>query len=136
MADFSFKRDFKHVMWKETLWLNFIRSVGAGIVWFVLGLFMPETKIEQGLIVLVAFPVVYFIFLMPAGLISSFLSDHIPFVGWIAIFFAICIVVGDPLVYILKNIKKESVPVEKFNFFNWRIIIFVLDLERRGVEFA
>ena len=48
-------------------------------------------------------------------------------VGIATFLFALGIAVGDPLVYILHKQKPDFVPTEKFNFFNFALVLFVLD---------
>lgn len=135
-TDFSFKRDFKIIDWKNTLILNLVRSVAAGIVW---GIIMFVVAMGNGggehffkiLPVLIMYPLLfplsYLIFCLPMGLVAGFLSSRgIPFVGWIAAFFSLFIAVGDPLVFFFHKYKPQLVPVDKPGFFNFRIIIFVL----------
>ena len=120
--EFSFSDDIRHVLWKETLWHNALRAVGAGIVWAIL---TGITGIESNPAVpLFAIPVTYF-FLLPAGLLASWLSS-IPFVGLIAGFVALLVAVGDPLVYVLSQFQPRWVPVGRPDIFSLRIIVFVM----------
>lgn len=122
MAEFSFKRDFRSVIWGQTLVLNFFRSFAAGIVWFIVSIFVKPANPA-----LLLFPLVYFLILMPTGIISGKLSEKgVPFAGLFTKFISLLVAVGDPLVYVLHKIKPGSVPVEKFSFFNFYVIIFVL----------
>lgn len=138
MPDFSFRKDFKHIKWKETLLLNLIRSFSAGIIWLIAGITIQiadqQTQQAMPLAAMLLFPIMlpvaYFTFLMPVGLICSFLSDiGIPFVGLITAFAAISVAVGDPIMYVLHSSKPGLVPVEDYGFFNFRMIIFVLDIQ-------
>ena len=121
--EFSFSDDIRHVLWKETLWHNALRAVGAGIVWAIL---TAITGIESNPAVpLLAIPVTYFFFLLPAGLLASWLS-FIPFVGLIAGFIALLVAVGDPLVYMLSWFQPRWVPLDRPDIFSLRIIVFVM----------
>ena len=121
--EFSFSDDIRHVLWKETLWHNALRAVGAGIVWAIL---TAITGIESNPAApLFAIPVTYFFFLLPAGLLASRLS-FIPFAGLIAGFIALLVAVGDPLVYMLSWFQPRWVPVDRPDIFSLRIIVFVM----------
>ena len=126
MEEFSFKRDFKRINWKDTLQINLIRSIFAGIVWFVIRLFAEQPSGET--FVMLLFPLAYLIILLPVGLLAGALSSiGIPFIGIITFIISIFIVVGDPFTYILHKTKPELIPIEDYGFFNFRIIIFVLN---------
>ncbi|MBT6225299.1 MAG: tetratricopeptide repeat protein [Candidatus Scalindua sp.] len=126
MTDFSFRRDFKSIQWKETLQLNLIRSAFAGPVWIIIGIALGAPISD--VMVMLLFPIVYFTFMMPLGLLGSFLSNiGIPFAGLATAFAAIFVAVGDPLVFFLKQYKPEFIPVEEYQFFNFRMIMFVLE---------
>jgi len=128
MEEFSFRRDLKSVVWGPTLLLNFFRSLAAGIAWFIFSILINSTSPS-----LLLFPIVYFIILLPTGLIAGKLSEAgVPFAGLFSMFISLLVIVGDPLVYILHKIKPELVPIEKFGFFNLRLIIFVLKNETLG----
>ncbi|MHA1215623.1 MAG: tetratricopeptide repeat protein [Candidatus Hodarchaeales archaeon] len=125
MEDFSFRRDWKSVVWGPTLLVNFFRSLAAGIVWFIFSILINSTNPN-----LLLFPIVYFLVLLPIGLIAGKLGETgVPFAGLFSTFISLLVTVGDPLVYILYTIKPELIPVEKFGLFNLRLIIFVLQDE-------
>lgn len=121
--DFSFSEHISEVFWKETLWHNALRAVGAGIVW---GLLLLSTgTVGESLRMMVMLPLIYFVVLLPVGLLASLLSS-IPFVGLFAAFIALLVAVGDPLVWVLSKARPEWVPVDRPGFFSLRIVIFVL----------
>jgi len=125
MEDFSFKRDIKRINWKDTLQINLIRSIFAGMVWFFIRLFVETPSGET--FVMLLFPLAYLVILLPIGLFANVLSSMgIPFIGIITVIISILIVVGDPLTYFLHKTKPELIPIEHYGFFNFRIIIFVL----------
>lgn len=74
------------------------------------------------------FPVAYFTFLLPVGLIAGWLSGRgVPWVGLLTIFFALCVVVGDPIVFLAHKFKPALVPLEKPPFVSFKIINFIVD---------
>lgn len=124
--EFLWRKDFKNIIWKETLWLNFLRALFAGPVWMIFMLATGEPFSIAGLYLL--FPLMYFIAAIPLGLIASFLAGlGVPFAGLFAIMFSLLVVVGDPFVFIIKKIKPELIPVENFGLLNFSLIIFSLD---------
>ncbi len=125
-VDFSFKRDFNQIKWKETLWLNFLRALFAGPIWTIVMLSTGEPFSVAGTYLM--FPLLYFVGALPIGLIGSFLSGlGVPFAGWFTILCSLLVVVGDPFVFVIHKVKPNLVPVEKFSIFNFKLIIFVLD---------
>ena len=123
---FQWKRDFKNVNWQSTLKYNLFRAIGAGIVWCILELMTGAGA--HALPMLIAFPIGYFIFLLPIGLITGWLSGMgVPWVGLVNFLFALMLFVGDPLVYVLKKAKPELVPIDKPGFFNFKLVIFIIN---------
>lgn len=136
MEDFDVKRDFKFVKWKETLQVTVIRAVVAGFIWFVLSLVKGD-QFQQALIMLVGFSAIYILCFLPIGLLCAFLSSKgVPFVGLITIFFALAIVLADPIVYAIHKVKPELVPVKKFGFINFALLIYVIDEDRQKSELS
>lgn len=113
------------VLWKDTLWYNGLRSVGAGIVLAVVFSFIGSGSGEPmaGLSML-AFPGAYFMVFVPLGWILEKLSA-IPFVPLFNLFLGLFVAVGDPLVWLTHRLAPEAVPVEKASFFRPRVLILV-----------
>ena len=122
--EFSFSEHISDVLWKETIWHNALRATGAGIVWAIAMTFASAEGGPPPLLMLLALPAGYFIFLLPLGLLAYGLSS-IPFVGLFAGFIAFMVAVGDPLVYALNKVEPEWVPLDRPDFFSLRIITFV-----------
>lgn len=126
-ADFSWTRDFRHIKWKETLWLNFLRALFAGPVWTVLMLLTGGMRPAQAAVYLL-FPLLYFVGFLPLGLIAALLSSlRVPCAWLFVILCSLAVVVGDPFVFILYKVKPNIIPVHKFGILNFVLIIFVLD---------
>ena len=123
MNKFSIRDNWKDIDWKNTFIVNLYRSLTAGIVLCII-LLIGE---DENAFAFLLFPVMYFIVFLPLGLLFSNLCEKYSAV-WclLAIFISLLVTLGDPLVYILRLIKKELVPVEKFYPLNFKIIIFVL----------
>jgi len=131
MKDFSLRRDFRKIRWKETLLLNFVRSVFAGVAWMVILFIMsvqmggraPDLAPWQALI----FPLSYLTFFLPLGLVCMFLGEiGVPLIGLMTFVTASCVAVGDPLVFVLHKMIPGLVPVKNFGLLNFRLIIFVV----------
>lgn len=138
MDEFSFRRDFKRIRWKETLQVNALRAFAAGIVWAFICLFImigdPKTGtgLTYGQLFLLPIGTVagYLAIYMPLGIFFSFLSSMgIPLVGFVAALFALIVAVGDPVMFIIHKVKPGLVPVKDYSFICFRLIIFVLDME-------
>ncbi|NUM45469.1 MAG: hypothetical protein HUU38_12260 [Anaerolineales bacterium] len=124
MQPFSLTKDFKHIQWGSTLWLALLRSLSSTVMWFFIALALQDDAAFS----MLAFPVIYFAILLPAGLIASVLNDWgVPFVWFILLMASISIIVGDPLLWVINKIKPGIVPVEEYGFINFKLIIFVLD---------
>lgn len=122
MSDFSIKRDWKKINWKATFQYNVFRSLCATPVWLLFTSLLNEQFIWQ----MILFPVAYFAFWLPFGLICGWLARlGIPFVGLLSIVSSLVIVVGDPVVWIISKIKPDLVPVDKPKFLDFHLIVFV-----------
>jgi len=134
MEKFSLKRDFKKIMWGPTAQLNGIRVAIAAIVWFIILLCAAE-PVGDALFVLYVLPLAFFLFFMPAGLVCGYLASlDIPLVGWGVFLTAFIVIVADPLVFILHKFYPKLIPVDKYSFINFKIVIFVLDDKSQEIE--
>lgn len=122
--EFSFSRDRELILWKETFLYNGLRAAGAGIVLGTLMLLTGEPAADA-LPAFFIWPIGYFIFLLPVGLVAAWLSS-IPFVGLFSAFIALLVAVGDPVVFALNKFRPEWVPVDRPSFFSLKLIQFVV----------
>lgn len=130
MADIKWKQ----VDWKQTFVLNLQRAVGAGCVFgllFLVAILSGSANDMPLLLPFVApfvFPLGYFTVYMPMGLVFLWLGERVPF-GWalslIGLLLGLLVTAGDPLVFLLRSIKPEWVPVKKFSIINVAIVVFV-----------
>jgi hypothetical protein len=115
---------FENVQWGATLWLNFLRSVAAGIVWFGVRLLMQDGFQEAANMLLL--PIVYFAILLPAGLFANFLSSAgVPFMWFINLVAAFSIIVGDPILFLVSLIKPDFLPVRSYMPLNFNLLLLV-----------
>jgi len=135
---FLWKRDYKYINWEKTLIVNSLRAGATGCVYLVFFLFALLTEGQhsnfetQFIFVLIFIPIIapiaYLIIYLPIGLICTFLSNKgVPFVGWFSLLLSIVLMLGDPLIYIIKKVKPNLVPVEYYSLINFTMIIFVLE---------
>lgn len=114
--------EFSNVNWKSTLWLNLLRSISAGITWFIIRLFLQDSGAASMLLL----PVVYLVILLPLGLLAIALSKvGVPFIWILSLMAAISIVAGDPLLYVMSLFKPEIIPMKNFSPINFALILFV-----------
>jgi len=128
MGNFSWKRDFKYVMWKETLLLLVMRAVSAGVVFAILALAGVGAKGANPFILLVGAPLIILIIILPLNIICLFLGSlGIPLMGLVGFASSLFVVFGDPLLWIVDKISKKGIiPVKKFYPINFHLLIFAL----------
>ncbi|MFH1675362.1 MAG: hypothetical protein ABIF87_18320 [Pseudomonadota bacterium] len=121
--------DIKNTMWKETIWVNFLRGASAGIVWMIVFLITRPPDMPIGLIL--SYPIglpLGFLIIMP--IISLFFkmltSMGIPFMGWGNLVIAIMVIPGDPIMFMLHKAKPEIVPIQKYSLLTWNPFIWVV----------
>jgi|CXWL01.1.fsa_nt_gi hypothetical protein len=147
MSEFVFRRDYKTVQWGQTLWLNLLRPLVAGLVLTPIMLISDSNNIRYDLSLL-AMPFVFafvisillLAFSIAAKIVTPFaradgdagmISGIILFAIKVASFvFTLLVIAGDPLVFGLYKLKPALVPVEKFSFMNFTPFIWVLDPEK------
>ncbi len=116
----------KDVMWGPTLILNHVRAACAGLVWFILFLFLPSDPESPGPVIFLSLPFVYLLGMLPMALISYGLSKMgVPFIGLISIMMGILLVPGDPLTYIIRKYAPHLVPVDHYKIINFATILLV-----------
>ncbi len=115
--------NLKGLLLKETVWLNILRSVCAGIVLMIISFFLPSdgnTPFYIKLLYPLVSPIVLLLFYGVAQILKLF---NLGGVGNI-----MCMLVtvpGDPLLYALFKLKPEIVPVKSLNILNFVGLILV-----------
>jgi len=117
-------KTMKNLMIKETLWVNILRSFCAGIVWAIISCFMPGDG--SPFYIKLMFPLVM-PFILGMFYIVSLMLKLFKLDGVGNIICMLASVPGDPLVYILNNLKPEWVPVKEYKFLWFVGIILVYD---------
>ncbi len=110
------------IKWDTTIWVNFLRSFFAGIVYTIVMLAAGEST---GAIMLL-FPAIYFVIILPLAMALGKICEYRG--SLVCLFMPILmltVIVGDPFVFILKMIKPELVPVEGYKIVNFRAIVKV-----------
>lgn len=124
--EFNVLKNLHRIAWKPTLWINFLRATCATPV---LILFSALSGEYMSIEIYLLYPLFYLAILGPflylfKTIVSAF-SD--PMGGVVVLLFAtICIVGGDPSVFLIHKIKPEIVPLERYPFLCFAIFLFVL----------
>lgn len=122
--EFSFSRDRDLILWKETFLYNGLRAAGAGI--FFAGVFLfSGDPIGDVLSAPFLFPLGYFLFLLPLGLVLAQFAAN-PFVAFANAFIALMVAVGDPFVFAFNKFRPEWVPIDRPPFVSLKLITFVV----------
>ena len=112
----------KNLLFTQTLIVNLLRSLFAGVVWMIFALATGSAADASVLFFPVVAPVLLLFFYLLSQALRIFNLEGI---GSIAcMFFS---VPGDPFVYILRQIKPGVVPVDEFAIINFVGIIYVYD---------
>ncbi len=150
---FRFGRDFKRVEWRPTLQVNLLRASAAGVIFgvfsiaqFVISLFDGQLGIDwpaltSALLGPVVMPVVYLLFFLPLCLVTAKSEGYAESViGIIAAGFvliaALVVMIGDPLVFFLHRSRPRWVPIERYPFVAFCMILYVLRPLEAGVAVA
>lgn len=127
--------NWNRVMWKETLWLNFLRAVCVTPIFVAVQ--APQysgSPSETPPYVYLLWPIMYFLavpilvfFVRP---VTFWAGGPLAPLIWIPICL-IFISAGDPIVFLISKIKPQLVPIQDFKFINFEIFIFVEKPEKR-----
>jgi hypothetical protein len=131
---FSIKDSFKDIAWGPTVLLHLMRSVCAAVVWTIVA-FACGAKAEalQILIMvplqyLISVPVILGLCKVVAGIFNAVGLGEFANLGYglVSLIGALGIMVGDPILFALNKIKPGLLPVEKFGFLNFCMVLFVM----------
>lgn len=130
----SFRESMKVCKWGPTLGLHLMRSLSAGLIWSIVMLVAGSKDMPpfMPMIIVVGF---YFVTVWMFMGVCKFMSI---FVGGLAdliwnlftLVAALGIAVGDPVLFFLNKCKPGLLPVQKFNFVNFAMILWVTDPEK------
>jgi hypothetical protein len=129
LRKFTWLRDYRSILWKETLWYNFERNFAAGII---CGIFMA--LLGEGLQNLYIYPLMWpfaYAFIAPIlFLLCKILARMLPIMNSVLALLAILFVsIGDPIVCILSFINPKLVPVSRPPLFSTNLVFWVLDAD-------
>ncbi len=128
--------NFNQIMWKKTLWINFLRAVCVLPV--LVGFFALNDSLYFEVVPFFLLYTFLYLFLMAPLLIFldrlvmiTFSLTGLPIIGQIinALSALVFISGGDPIVFALSKIKPEIVPVQRYPFINFSVIMFVVKQE-------
>jgi hypothetical protein len=121
----------KRLLIKETIWINVLRGICAGIMLLILTFFMPKEQMAP-LQFRIFFPIAYPFIILFFFLITQILS--IFSLGGIGrLTTTIVAIIGDPLLFILHKVKPEWVPIEKLNFLNFNAFFLIYENDLRNI---
>ncbi len=106
------------VLWKETIQVNALRLLGAIIAWFVIMSLSGEDGSSA-----IAIPVVY----IPIAVIAM-VGQNFPgsfFFNFFRLMALITILPGDPLVFLLKLVFPQAVPMANYSILNFAYFLYV-----------
>jgi hypothetical protein len=125
----NFSINWNKVMWKETMWLNFLRAVCVTPIVVAI-----QASQSSSILVGLLWPIYYF---MAVPILLFVIRPMIFLVGgplaplvWIPL----CLMLicgGDPIVFLISKIKPQLVPIQGFKFINFELFIFVEKPENR-----
>jgi hypothetical protein len=114
----------KGVLILETVWLNLLRSVCAGVVWMVILIFFPSD--DSPFYLKLLYPL-FFPFMLVVMYGVSQILNLFNLGGIGNILCMIITVPGDPLLFALFKLKPEIVPVSSLNIIHFVGIILVFE---------
>lgn len=105
------------ILWKETLLVNVLRLICAGIAWTVILLLIGSS---EAMMALVAIPLGY----TPFALLAMVLN-RIGLGGLFSLAALLLAVPGDPLMFLLKLILPGLVPIQYYSPITWAYFVYV-----------
>lgn len=137
MDSFGFFRDFGRIMWGPTLTLLAVRTLAAGVVWYIVLLIFggppghPIPAPGNPLVFLFQWMIVAFIGLPIARLVFRIMGAITGGFGvllgnLLSVLCSLALVAGDPVVFLLARRWPALAPVEEFKIVNFEPLIFVL----------
>lgn len=125
--------DFRLVLWKETLWMNFLRAACALPFLITVSLI---TKNSAGTpIFFVSYPFMYLFFVVPILFLVKAICQAAggPLAPLLLIPITLFMISGgDPIVYFLSKVKPEVVPIKNYPFLSFDFAMLVLKEESGG----
>lgn len=124
---FSLVNNFSQILWKETLWLNFLRPLCALPVLITFSVLTNNPSGTPAFFI--SYPFLYLFIIFPVLLlIKAIASAAGGPLAWIIMvpLSLICITGGDPLVFLLSKVKPGLVPIKNYPFLSFNVAMFVL----------
>jgi len=125
---------FKNLALSETIWINTLRAFCAGTVWMFISFFLPsgnEIPFYFKLFTPFFMPFIYLLFFIISQLLKIFSLGGVG-----NILCMILAVPGDPLVYLIHQLKPEWIPVKEYQLFVFAgfISVYKDQLPKRSSE--
>lgn len=121
----SFTRNLKDFCWGETVRLNLLRALGAGIAWaiFTYGLGASWTVVVA---IAPLFPIVHLFIGLPIGVAAHALTESgFPIGKRVGFLIAVLMLPGDPFVFFASRIFRRAIPTQGVSLFNLTPVLLV-----------
>ena len=105
------------ILWKETLQVNILRLVCAGIVWTIILMFIGWSEASMALI---AIPLGY----TPFAVLAMVLN-RIGLGGLFSLAALLLAIPGDPLMFLLRLVSPKLVPMQYYSPITWAYFLYV-----------
>jgi predicted benzoate:H+ symporter BenE len=127
MSDVSLFGLAKQVAWMQTIGYNLVRAFFAGIVLFLIATIFSGTPSKMYPLLLLP---LFYVWFIPITFIADFLQKRgVPYAALLVGIFALIIAFGDPIIYAIKKLKSELVPIENPKLFSRIFVIFLMKEE-------
>lgn len=118
----DFKEKSKSIDWKASFQVNFLRTISSGLVLMLILVITGSWKeIGYAAFFLPLLMPLLFLILIPISLFFTYVLH----LGIANVFISILFILGDPLIFILKKLVPQAVPVEKYRFINFAVLLYV-----------
>ncbi len=107
------------ILWKETLWVNAFRIGSATVIWFFITSLMGQTEAATSMY---ALPAVY-VALVGVILLLRYIPN--PISWFLELMALILILPGDPILFIVRLIWPQVVPLAYYSPLNFVYFLYV-----------
>ncbi|MCS5699338.1 hypothetical protein NZK32_09835 [Cyanobium sp. FGCU-52] len=119
--------DFDKILWKQTLWINFLRPLCALPALIA---FSSLTGNSSGTpLFFVSYPLLYLFLFVPILLLIKIIAQAAggPLAGLLTVPLALIMITGgDPIVFIISKVKPDLVPIQNYPILSFDLAMFVL----------
>lgn len=119
-------KDFDKILWKQTLWINFLRPLCALPALITFSLVTGNSSATP--LFFVSYPFLYLFLFVPILLLIKSIAQAVggPLAGLLTVPLALIMITGgDPIVYTLSKVKPDLVPIQNYPLFSFDLAMFV-----------